>query len=124
MDFTIAFGEEDIDGVMNLFADSALWSPPEYNSYEWLSKDELKVALTNYMNSFDNLKFTPGINLPGGNLVDGFWGGSRYRSKKSPFGNLYVFPGGKIDEGDCLESLELYCDGYDDVKASNILLPG
>ena len=43
------------------------------------------------------------------------------RSKKSPFGNLYVFPGGKIDEGDCLESLELYCDGYDDVKASNIL---
>ena len=26
------------------------------------------------------------------------------RSKKSPFGNLYVFPGGKIDEGDCLES--------------------
>ena len=43
------------------------------------------------------------------------------RSKKSPFGNLYVFPGGKIDEGDCLESLELYCDGYDDLKASNIL---
>ena len=24
MDFTTAFGEEDIDGVMNLFADSAL----------------------------------------------------------------------------------------------------
>ena len=43
------------------------------------------------------------------------------RSKKSPFGNLYVFPGGKIDEGDCLESLDSYCDGYDDVKASNIL---
>ena len=80
MDFTTAFGDEDIDGVMNLFADSALWSPPEYNSYEWLNKDELKVALTNYMNAFDNLKFTPGINLPGGNLVDGFWGGSRYRS--------------------------------------------
>ena len=74
------FIAKDIDGVMNLFADSALWSPPEYNSYEWLSKDELKVALTNYMNAFDNLKFTPGINLPGGNLVDGFWGGSRYRS--------------------------------------------
>ena len=28
------------------------------------------------------------------------------RSKKSPFGNLYVFPGGKIDDGDCLESLD------------------
>ena len=49
--------------VYEFFADSALWSPPEYNSYEWLSKDELKVALTNYMNAFDNLKFTPGINF-------------------------------------------------------------
>ena len=80
MAFTKAFGAEDIDGVMDLFADSALWSPPEYNNYEWLNKDELKGALTNYMNSFDDLKFTPGINLPGGNVVDGFLGGSRYRS--------------------------------------------
>ena len=41
MDFTVAFGEEDIDRVVAFFADSALWSPPEYNSYEWLSRDEL-----------------------------------------------------------------------------------
>ena len=80
MDFTVAFGEEDIDRVVAFFADSALWSPPEYNSYEWLSRDELKGALSNYMKSFDGLKFTPGINLPEGNVVDGFWGGSRYRS--------------------------------------------
>ena len=44
------------------------------------------------------------------------------RSKKSPFGNLYVFPGGKIDEGDCLESLDSYCDGYDDIKKLQIYL--
>ena len=80
MDFTVAFGEEDIDRVVAFFADSALWSPPEYNSYEWLSREELKGALSNYMKSFDGLKFTPGINLPEGNVVDGFWGGSRYRS--------------------------------------------
>ena len=43
------------------------------------------------------------------------------RSKKPPFGNLYVFPGGKIDEGDYLEGLESYCDGYDDIKASQTL---
>ena len=80
MEFTERFGEEDIDGVMDMFADSALWSPPEYNSYEWISKDNLRSALSDYMSNFDNLSFTPGINLPGGNVVDGFWGGSRYRS--------------------------------------------
>jgi len=80
MNFTREFRNENIDGVMNMFADSALWSPPEYNSYTWKSKDELREALLNYMNSFDDLTFMPGINLPGENVVDGFWGGSRYRS--------------------------------------------
>ena len=28
------------------------------------------------------------------------------RSKKPPFENLYVFPGGKIDENDLLDDLE------------------
>jgi hypothetical protein len=80
MDFTKEFKNENIDGVMNMFADSAQWSPPEYNSYTWKTKDELRDGLLNYMNSFDDLTFTPGINLPGENVVDGFWGGSRYRS--------------------------------------------
>ena len=43
------------------------------------------------------------------------------RSKKPPFENLYVFPGGKIDEGDCLDDLESYCDGHDDQNASHTL---
>ena len=80
MEFTKRFGNEDIEGVMDMFADSALWSPPEYNSYEWMPKDSLMGAMSNYMNNFDELTFTPGINLTGGNVVDGFWGGSRYRS--------------------------------------------
>ena len=43
------------------------------------------------------------------------------RSKKSPFGNLYVFPGGKIDEDDLHTEWKLYCDGYNDSIASEVL---
>ena len=43
------------------------------------------------------------------------------RSKKSPFGNLYVFPGGKIDEDDLQKEWKSYCDGYNDSMASEIL---
>ena len=43
------------------------------------------------------------------------------RSKKSPFGSLYVFPGGKIDEDDLHTEWELYCDGYNDSIASEVL---
>ena len=43
------------------------------------------------------------------------------RSKKSPFGNLYVFPGGKIDEDDLQKEWKSYCDGYNDSIASEIL---
>ena len=43
------------------------------------------------------------------------------RSKKSSFGNLYVFPGGKIDEDDYHNEWESYCDGHNDNRASEIL---
>ena len=43
------------------------------------------------------------------------------RSKKSPFGNLYVFPGGKIDEDDYHNEWESHCDGHNDNRASEIL---
>ena len=43
------------------------------------------------------------------------------RSKKPPFENLYVFPGGKIDEDDLLDDLESYTDGLDDKSASDLL---
>ena len=36
------------------------------------------------------------------------------RSNKPPFGNLYVFPGGKIDDDDHLAELKNFCDGLDD----------
>ena len=43
------------------------------------------------------------------------------RSNKPPFGNLYVFPGGKIDDDDYLSDLENFCDGLNDNSASDKL---
>ena len=40
------------------------------------------------------------------------------RSKRPPFGNLYVFPGGKIDESDKDLDITDFCNGLNDEQAS------
>ena len=40
------------------------------------------------------------------------------RSKRPPFGNLYVFPGGKIDESDKELNITNFCNGLNDEQAS------
>ena len=40
------------------------------------------------------------------------------RSKRPPFGNLYVFPGGKIDESDTDPNVTNFCNGLNDEQAS------
>ena len=40
------------------------------------------------------------------------------RSKRPPFGNLYVFPGGKIDESDKDLAVTNFCNGLNDEQAS------
>ena len=40
------------------------------------------------------------------------------RSKRPPFGNLYVFPGGKIDESDKDPNVTDFCNGLNDEQAS------
>ena len=40
------------------------------------------------------------------------------RSKRPPFENLYVFPGGKIDESDKDQNLQDFCNTIDDKLAS------
>ena len=40
------------------------------------------------------------------------------RSKRPPFGNLYVFPGGKIDESDKDPNVTNFCNGLNDEQAS------
>ena len=43
------------------------------------------------------------------------------RSKKPPFENLFVFPGGKIDEADKDINISNSCDGLNDQEASKKL---
>ena len=43
------------------------------------------------------------------------------RSKRPPFENLYVFPGGKIDESDKDQNLQDFCNTLDDKLASSKL---
>ena len=83
MEFTQHFKSEDVDKVMGMFADSVLWSPPVFNDYEWLEKEAMVETFKNYFKDYDNITFTPGINLPNNNTVDGFWGGSNFRSDGS-----------------------------------------
>tara|TARA_B100001559_G_C16424550_1_gene586737 strand:- start:164 stop:805 length:642 start_codon:yes stop_codon:yes gene_type:complete len=83
MEFTQHFKSEDVDKVMGMFADSVLWSPPVFNDYEWLEKEAMVETFKNYFKDYENITFTPGINLPNNNTVDGFWGGSNFRSDGS-----------------------------------------
>ena len=43
------------------------------------------------------------------------------RSARPPFGNLFVFPGGKIDQDDSEKNIADLCEGIDDVQASESL---
>ena len=43
------------------------------------------------------------------------------RSNKSPFGSVYVFPGGKVDRADFDKDLYKFCEGLDDKTASEKL---
>jgi 8-oxo-dGTP pyrophosphatase MutT (NUDIX family) len=45
------------------------------------------------------------------------------RSSRPPFGNLYVFPGGKIDEADFNNNLKSRChnNSFDDITFANII---
>ena len=83
MEFTEHFRNEDMEKLMSMFADTVLWSPPVYNGYEWLGKDAMIQTFEEYFTEYDNISFTPGINLPNENVVNGFWGGSNFRSDGS-----------------------------------------
>jgi hypothetical protein len=83
MKFSEHFNSEDMDDVMAMFADSVLWSPTNYNDYQWLEKEVMAQGFQNYFDNYDNITFIPGINLPDDNVVDGFWGGSNFRSDGS-----------------------------------------
>ena len=75
--FVKAFTDEDIDAQMTLFADSAMWSPPQYNGNEWVDMAAFKEAILGYHQNFDNITFEEGIDLGmGGDPQPAFWRGA------------------------------------------------
>ena len=54
--FVKGFTDEDIDAQMALFADSAMWSPPQYNGNEWVDMVAFKEAILGYHQNFDNIR--------------------------------------------------------------------
>ena len=81
--FYQAHCDEDIDAQAAMIADDFQWSPPNYNGYQWLGKDEFVAALKGYHDGFENIKYAEGVVMPD-STVNGFWSGS-------------VFPKGKAD---------------------------
>ena len=67
---------KDIDLFLELYSDSVKWSPPNWNNNQILGKKELKEAARNYMDNFENLRFTPGGAVIGGKGA--YWGGSPF----------------------------------------------
>lgn len=66
---------EDLEVQRGMLADTMQWSPPYYNSNEWLGKGDYLSALQGYHNDFDNIRFEEGIVTPD-STVHGMWSGS------------------------------------------------
>jgi len=79
--FVQGFADKDLDAQMALFADSAMWSPPEYNGNVWVDADAMREVLQGYHDNFEDITFEEGIDLGmGGERQPAFWSGSLYPS--------------------------------------------
>jgi hypothetical protein len=73
--FYKAHEAENLETLSSLLSDTLHWSPPQYNGNQWMGKDDLLAALKNYHENFDDISFTPGVNMPG-DVAGGYWSGS------------------------------------------------
>ena len=74
-DFYEAHGNEDLAAQTAMLSDTLEWSPPNYNGNKWLGKEDFIAALKGYHDTFDNIKFTPGV-VTADDTVNGYWSGS------------------------------------------------
>jgi len=94
---------KDLELFSELYSDTLKWSPPNWNNNQILGKEDLKMAAKNYMDNFENLKFTPGGAVIGGE--GGYWAGSTFsdagNSNASPDAiRIYgVWSGNHIETG-------------------------
>ena len=70
-----AHGDENLEALRGLLADTLKWSPPYYNGNKWLGKTDFLAALADYHKDYDNIKFQEGLTM-GDSLVNGMWSGS------------------------------------------------
>ena len=73
---------KNIDLFSELYSDSLKWSPPNWNNNQVLGKQELLMAAKNYMDNFEDLKFTPGGAILGGEGA--YWAGSIFSDSGTP----------------------------------------
>jgi len=73
--FYKAHEAENLEALGNMLSDTLQWSPPQYNGNEWLGKEDLLAALKNYHDSFEDIRFMPGVITPD-TTANGYWSGS------------------------------------------------
>jgi tetratricopeptide (TPR) repeat protein len=77
------FADKDLEGQLALYADSAKWSPPNYNGNVLVGLKGQVDALSFYHNNFDDITFQEGVGLPGDDGA-GFYAGSYYPDLDNP----------------------------------------
>ena len=77
------FADKDLEGQMALYADTAKWSPPDYNGNVMVGLKGIVDVLTFYHNNFDDITFQEGVGLPGDDGA-GFYAGSYYPDLDNP----------------------------------------
>ncbi len=75
--FFTAHENEDLEAQASMLADTITWSPPVFNDYAFLGKDELLATLKNYHDTYDDIKYTEGV-VTQDSVVGGFYSGSHY----------------------------------------------
>ena len=74
--FIKAYSDEDLNAQIALLSDTLTWSPPVYNGNKFLGKKEYVDRLKDNHKNFENIKFTEGIVVQDGTLINGMFSGS------------------------------------------------
>ena len=77
------FADKDLEAQIALYADTAKWSPPDYNGNGMVGLKGIGDVLSFYHNNFDDITFQEGVGLPGDDGA-GFYAGSYYPDLDNP----------------------------------------
>ena len=77
------FADKDLEAQIALYADTAKWSPPDYNGNVMVGLKGIEDILSFYHNNFDDITFQEGVGLPNDDGA-GFYAGSYYPDLDNP----------------------------------------